>query len=63
MKGAPGEVYNVCSGVPRTIQSVLEELIRESGKRLSIETDPSLLRERDVDSIFGDSTKYDQLSR
>jgi GDP-4-dehydro-6-deoxy-D-mannose reductase len=61
IKGAPGEVYNVCSGVPRTINSVLEELIRESGKRLSIETDPSLLRERDVESIYGDSTKYNQL--
>jgi GDP-4-dehydro-6-deoxy-D-mannose reductase len=63
MKGVPGEVYNVCSGAPRTIVSVLDELIRESGKRLCIETDPSLLRERDVETIYGDSTKYDRLSR
>jgi GDP-4-dehydro-6-deoxy-D-mannose reductase len=63
MKGVPGEVYNVCSGAPRTIVSVLDELIRESGKRLCIETDPSLLRERDVETIYGDCTKYDRLSR
>jgi GDP-4-dehydro-6-deoxy-D-mannose reductase len=63
MKGVPGEIYNVCSGVPRTIRSVLEELIRESGKHLSIETDPLLLRQRDVETIYGDSTKYDRLSR
>jgi GDP-4-dehydro-6-deoxy-D-mannose reductase len=63
MRGVPGEIYNVCSGVPRTIRSVLEDLIRESGKTLSIETDPSLFKERDIDSIYGDSTKYDRLIR
>jgi GDP-4-dehydro-6-deoxy-D-mannose reductase len=63
IKGGPGEVYNVCSGVPRTIRSVLEDLIRESGKMLSFETDPSLFKERDIDSIYGDSTKYDQFVR
>jgi GDP-4-dehydro-6-deoxy-D-mannose reductase len=63
MKGVPGEVYNVCGGVPRTVRSVLEDLIRESGKTLSIERDPSLFKERDIDSIYGDTTKYDQLVR
>ena len=63
MKGVPGEVYNVCSGAPRTIRSVLEDLIWESGKKLSIEKDPTLLQERDIDSIYGDSTKYDRLIR
>jgi len=63
MKGVPGEIYNVCSGVPRTIRSVLEDLIRESGKTLSIEIDPSLFKGRDVDSIYGDSTKYHQFVR
>jgi GDP-4-dehydro-6-deoxy-D-mannose reductase len=63
VKGVPGEIYNVCSGVPRTMRSVLEDLIRESGKMLSIEPDPSLFKERDIDSIYGDSTKYDQSVR
>lgn len=60
-KGAPGEVYNVCSGSPRTIRYVLEELIAASGKTLRIETDPALYKARDVASIYGDSSKYDQL--
>jgi GDP-4-dehydro-6-deoxy-D-mannose reductase len=63
MKGVPGEIYNVCSGVPRTIRAVLEDLIRESRKALSIETDPSLFKEHDIDSIYGDGTKYEHLIR
>ena len=63
MKGAPGEIYNVCSGVPRSIRSVLDDLIRESGKKLFVEIDRALFKERDIDSIYGDSTKYDQFVR
>lgn len=61
-KGEPGEVYNLCSGYPQTIRSVLEELIRQSGKRLTIEVDPSRLKGRDIQSIYGDSTKFDRLA-
>ena len=63
MKGAPGEIYNVCSGVPRSIRSVLDDLIRESGKKLFVEIDRALFKERDIDSIYGDRTKYDQFVR
>ena len=63
MKGRPGEIYNVCSGVPRTIRSVLDQLIRESGKKLVLETDPSLLKDKDIALIYGDSTKYQDLVR
>jgi GDP-4-dehydro-6-deoxy-D-mannose reductase len=56
--GRPGEIYNVCSGTPRTIRSVLEELIAQSGKRLTLETDPSLFKSQDVSVIYGDPTKY-----
>jgi GDP-4-dehydro-6-deoxy-D-mannose reductase len=63
MKGRPGEIYNVCSGVPRTIRSVLDQLIRESGKKLVVETDPSLLKDKDIALIYGDSTKYQDLVR
>jgi GDP-4-dehydro-6-deoxy-D-mannose reductase len=63
LKGVPGEIYNVCSGVPKTMHAVLEDLIRESRKTLSTETDPSLFKEHDIDSIYGDSTKYELLIR
>jgi len=63
MKGAPGEIYNVCSGEPRTIRSVLDDLIHQSEKKLFIETDPSLFKKTDIDSIYGDTTKFDQFVR
>ena len=63
MRGMPGEIYNVCSGVPKTIRAVLEDMICESRKTLSIETDPSLFKEHDIDSIYGDGTKYEELIR
>lgn len=61
LQGRPGEVYNVCSGQPRTIRSVLEDLIAASGKTLRIEVNSSLYKARDVASIYGDSSKYNHL--
>lgn len=63
MKGRPGDIYNVCSGEPRTVRSVLEDLIRRSSKRIEIEVDPVRLKARDLHSIYGDSSKFDQLER
>lgn len=62
-KGKPGEIYNLCSGHPRTIRSVLERLIRQSGKRLSFEVDSSRFKRQDIQWIYGDSTKYNRLAR
>jgi GDP-4-dehydro-6-deoxy-D-mannose reductase len=61
VNGVPGQVYNVCSGKPATIRSVLEELIERSGKKITIETDPALYKDRDVAVIYGNSNKYDNL--
>ena len=59
--GKPGEIYNVCSGVPRTVRSVLEELIAKSGRQLAIEAVPSLFKTADVEVIYGDPTKCNEL--
>jgi GDP-4-dehydro-6-deoxy-D-mannose reductase len=63
MKGQPGQIYNICSGRPRTIRSVLSELIGASGKKIDFEVDPRRLKERDIDSIYGDTSKFDELAR
>lgn len=63
LKGRAGEIYNLCSGQPRTIRSVLDDLIRQSGKRIEIEVDPLRLKARDVESIYGDPSKFNQLAR
>jgi GDP-4-dehydro-6-deoxy-D-mannose reductase len=56
-KGAPLQVYNVSSGVTRTLRSVLEALAARSQVDVLIETDPSLMRPSDTPLIVGDSTK------
>ena len=59
--GIPGEVYNVCSGVPTCIRSVLDGLIRESGKSIRVVIDVSRLKSADVRIIYGDNSKYNAL--
>jgi len=63
MSGAAGEIYNVCSGSPKTIRSVVEALIRETGKRISVDADPALFKENDIESIYGDNSKYQRLAQ
>jgi GDP-4-dehydro-6-deoxy-D-mannose reductase len=63
LNGKAGEIYNVCSGSPRTIKSVLDELIHKSGKSFKIEIDPSLFKNNDIECIYGDPSKYEALLR
>lgn len=60
-KGRPGEVYNLCSGEPRSMQSVLDEMIARSGKQVKVEVDPGLLRANDVAVIYGDPSRFRSL--
>ena len=43
-RGVPGTVYNIASGVARTMRVVLEALIRRSRVPVTIEVDSSRLR-------------------
>jgi GDP-4-dehydro-6-deoxy-D-mannose reductase len=61
VNGMPGQIYNVCSGKPVTIHSVLEKLIERSGKQITVEIDPALYKDRDVAVIYGSSKKYDSI--
>jgi GDP-4-dehydro-6-deoxy-D-mannose reductase len=56
-RGACGEVYNVCSGVGRSIRSVLDELIEISGVSVDVQTDPSKLRPSELPALVGNSDK------
>ena len=48
-----GEVFNLCSGQPRSIGSVIHRLIAMSGRSIRLEIDPALLRTGDPPAIFG----------
>jgi len=57
-KGVPGEVYNICSGVARSIREVLDTLLRLTKANIRVEQDPSRLRPSDVPVLMGDSSKF-----
>ena len=53
-----GEVYNICSGKERTVQSVLDLLLGMTNQKVEVKQDPSRMRPSDVDILQGDCTKF-----
>ncbi|OQX55648.1 MAG: hypothetical protein B5M54_01360 [Candidatus Aminicenantes bacterium 4484_214] len=56
-KGQAGEVYNVCSGQPVSLQWILDTLISYSFSPIRIKVDPQRLRKADIPLLYGDNTK------
>lgn len=54
----PGEVYNICTGNPITIQELLDRLIAIAGVDVKIEQDPERMRPSDVEILIGDCSKF-----
>ena len=50
----PGDVYNIASGVPTSIRSLLDGLIARSGRAITVEVDPHRLRPDEVQRAVGD---------
>ncbi len=55
--GRAGEPYNVCSGVPRSIQSLFDLMLSMSPVHITTETDPTKLRQVDTPVSYGDNGK------
>lgn len=55
--GKAGETYNVGSGKTVLIDTLLREIIRQSGARIQVKIDPKKLRPADVPVIRADITK------
>ena len=55
--GEPGEVYNIGSGVPRSIRELLDILLGLSEVEICVKQDPSRLRPSDVPVSYCDFTK------
>jgi GDP-4-dehydro-6-deoxy-D-mannose reductase len=55
--GAPGGVYNVCSGCARSMQEAVDELVEISGTRARLEVDPERVRPVDLPLLLGDNTR------
>ncbi len=50
-------VYNVCSGRPTPLRTLLEALVRVVGVQVTLDTDPARLRPADIPSLVGDPTR------
>jgi GDP-4-dehydro-6-deoxy-D-mannose reductase len=55
-KGVGGQIYNVCSGTPRSIQSILDSLFKLTPVKIAQETDPNKFRPADTPVSFGDNS-------
>jgi GDP-4-dehydro-6-deoxy-D-mannose reductase len=57
LEGAPGDVYNVCSGADLAIQQIADELVAMATVPLELRTDPELMRPLDLPVLRGDAGK------
>jgi len=55
--GAPGEVYQLCSGHPVSIESILQTVISFASKPVQVLVDKSLVREHEAAEVWGDYSK------
>jgi GDP-4-dehydro-6-deoxy-D-mannose reductase len=58
--GTPGEAYNVASGTPRTIQSLVDHLTARATVPIRVEIDPERYRPADVPIFYGSAAKLAQ---
>lgn len=57
LQGQPGEVYNVASGRPVSVRSLLDFYLSESPAAARVEPDPGRYRPVDVPEVYGDSSR------
>ncbi len=57
IRGEPGAVYNIGSGVAVSISDALNQLLALSHATITVETDPERLRPADVPLIVADTTR------
>ncbi len=55
-KGMPGDVYNIASGKPISIQKLLDMLLDYSTVKIDVRTDPARMMPIDVPIILGDAS-------
>ena len=56
-QGQPGQTYNVCSGQPHTLQSVVQTLQTLTGHTLQVQVNPAFVRPNEVHRLCGDPRK------
>ncbi len=59
-QGKPGEAYNICSGLPRSMQSLLDVLLSMSKTKVTLKRVESRMRPSDISYLVGDNSKLRQ---
>ena len=59
--GVAGETYNVCSGRPHTLQSVIDVLQRLTRHEMQIDVNPAFVRANELHRLCGDPGKLQEL--
>lgn len=59
--GRPGEVYNVCSGKPYALASVVDELSRVSNHYMQVHVNPAFVRANELHRLCGNPGKLHRL--
>lgn len=62
LHGTTGEVYNVASGRPYAVQSIVDELRARSSADIKIEVDPKRYRPADIPIIYGSAAKLTRVT-
>lgn len=63
VKGSPGEVYNIGSGIGYDIKDILTKLLAKSKVDIKIVEDKSLLRKSDIPTLIANNQKFVNLTK
>jgi GDP-6-deoxy-D-talose 4-dehydrogenase len=59
--GAPGETYNICTGRAFTLHEVINTLTQLTGHQIRVVTDPRLVRNSEIQRLYGSPEKLNNL--
>jgi len=59
--GEAGEIYNVCSNRPFSLQHVIDIFVELTGHRIKVEVDPRFMRANEVHRLCGSADKLERL--
>ncbi len=62
-KGEPGEVYNVGTGIARSVRELLDIMLAHCPVKITEETDPAKFRPSDTPISYADPSKFKRLTR
>jgi len=53
----PGDVYNVCTGIPITLRAVIDLLRQLTSHEIEVKVNPNFVRSNEIKILYGDSAK------